>query len=121
MKPTASFIAAILAGSETFVHAFMPHEHRHGHKALGRRADNTTYAYPQNVSYTPSTQVSGVPIFGTHDPVEVATRFIYWKSPKAQFRVVDDFFTSSNGITHVHFKQTANGIDIDNADYTVNV
>jgi hypothetical protein len=40
--------------------------------------------------------------------------------PNAQFRQVSSY-SSRNGVTHVYFKQTANGIDIDTADFNVNV
>lgn len=40
--------------------------------------------------------------------------------PSAQFRQVSSY-SSRNGVTHVYFKQTANGIDIDTADFNVNV
>jgi extracellular elastinolytic metalloproteinase len=39
----------------------------------------------------------------------------------ASYRVVEDHYVGSNGVAHVNFKQTANGIDIDNADINVNV
>lgn len=55
------------------------------------------------------------------DPVEVAKAHLKDKSPDASFRLVDDYYTGSNGITHVRFKQTFNNIDVDNADYNVNV
>ena len=55
------------------------------------------------------------------DPVEVAKALIKDKSPDATFRLVDDHYKGSNGITHVRFKQTFHDIDVDNADYNVNV
>jgi extracellular elastinolytic metalloproteinase len=42
-------------------------------------------------------------------------------APGAEYRIVSDHYIGKNGITHVHFKQTAFGLDIDNADFNVNV
>ncbi|KAI0201601.1 extracellular elastinolytic metallo proteinase [Astrocystis sublimbata] len=53
--------------------------------------------------------------------VETATALIKSVVPGATFRLVEDHYVSSNGIAHVNFKQTAHGIDIDNADFNVNV
>lgn len=55
------------------------------------------------------------------DALEVAKAHVKDKNPDATFRLVDDHYVGSNGITHVRFKQTIHDIDIDNADYTVNV
>jgi len=41
--------------------------------------------------------------------------------PGAQFRLVGDNYVGSNGIAHFYFKQTANDLDIDNADFNVNI
>lgn len=40
--------------------------------------------------------------------------------PGATFRVADNY-VGSNGVAHIYFKQTANGLDIDNGDFNVNV
>jgi extracellular elastinolytic metalloproteinase len=55
------------------------------------------------------------------DYTETAKDLVKLTFPKATFRIVNDYYTGSNGITHVNFKQTANGIDIDNADFNINV
>ncbi|KAM0717776.1 hypothetical protein Q7P37_006108 [Cladosporium fusiforme] len=55
------------------------------------------------------------------DYVDVATALVKDKAPGATFRLVQDHYVGNNGIAHVHFKQTANGLDIDNADFNVNV
>ena len=55
------------------------------------------------------------------NPLDVAKAHVKDKNPDAKFRVVDDHYTGSNGITHIRFKQTMHDIDIDNADYNVNV
>ena len=75
------------------------------------------------------------------DYVDTASELVKSKAPDATFRVVQDHYVGANGIAHVvcinnfstidetftdhhlfqHFKQTANGLDIDNADFNVNV
>ncbi|KAM0661296.1 hypothetical protein ACHAPH_002804 [Verticillium nonalfalfae] len=53
--------------------------------------------------------------------VETATELVKATVPGVTFRVVSDHYVGANGIAHVNFKQTAHGIDIDNADFNVNV
>lgn len=51
---------------------------------------------------------------------DIATELVKETVPGAKFRLVQSY-TGSNGITHVYFRQTANDLDIDNADFNVNV
>ncbi|KAI2617344.1 Fungalysin metallopeptidase-domain-containing protein [Hypomontagnella submonticulosa] len=53
--------------------------------------------------------------------VDTATELVKSVAPGATFRVVDDHYVGNNGIAHVNFKQTAHGLDIDNADFNVNI
>ncbi|KAI0160755.1 extracellular elastinolytic metallo proteinase [Xylariaceae sp. FL1272] len=53
--------------------------------------------------------------------VDTATELVKSVAPDATFRVVDDHYVGSNGVAHVNFKQTANGIDIDKVDFNVNI
>ena len=53
--------------------------------------------------------------------VDSATAVLQSKIPGADFRVVDDHYVGTNGVAHVNFKQTVHGLDIDNADFNVNV
>lgn len=55
------------------------------------------------------------------DYVATATKLVKSTFPNMTFRTVKDHYIGTNGIGHVHFKQTAHGIDIDNADFNVNV
>lgn len=55
------------------------------------------------------------------DYVETATELVKTVASGAQFRLVEDHYVGSDGIAHVYFKQTVHGIDIDNADFNVNV
>lgn len=53
--------------------------------------------------------------------VDTATELVKTIAPGAEFRLVNDHYVGENGIAHVNFKQTAHGLDIDNADVNVNV
>lgn len=49
-----------------------------------------------------------------------ASAFVKSTFPGAEFRMVSNYL-SNNGMGHVAFKQTVHGIDIDTADFNVNV
>lgn len=51
---------------------------------------------------------------------DIATELVKKTAPGAEFRQVESY-TGDNGVTHVYFRQTANDLDIDNADFNVNV
>ncbi|KAI1102688.1 elastinolytic metallo proteinase Mep [Jackrogersella minutella] len=53
--------------------------------------------------------------------VDTATELVKSIAPSATFRLVNDHYVGKNGIAHVNFKQTAHGLDIDNADFNVNI
>ncbi|KAK8084261.1 fungalysin metallopeptidase [Apiospora hydei] len=53
--------------------------------------------------------------------VDTATELVKTIAPGAEFRLVEDHYVGANGIAHVNFKQTAHGLDIDNADVNVNI
>ena len=53
--------------------------------------------------------------------VDTTTELVKKALPGTTFRLVGDHYVGSNGVAHVNFKQTANGLDIDNADFNVNV
>lgn len=74
----------------------------------------------QRSTYVPEGEVSiaRVPSAGG-DYVEVATAHLRSIHPEAEFRQVGDNHVSSSGVGHVYFKQTLNGIDIDDADFNV--
>ncbi|KAG8623001.1 hypothetical protein KVT40_007977 [Elsinoe batatas] len=119
----AILLASLFAAP--FVHAH-PHESVKGH--LARRAvDVNAFRLPQKASYTDSkatpddTAAAGVVRVQAADYVDIATRFLEKTVPGATFRVVGDHYTGDNQVSHVNFKQTANGLDIDNADFNVNV
>ncbi|KAI5859245.1 elastinolytic metallo proteinase Mep [Durotheca rogersii] len=53
--------------------------------------------------------------------VDTATELVKSVAPGATFRLVNDHYVGNNGLAHVNFKQTAHGLDIDNADFNVNI
>lgn len=55
------------------------------------------------------------------DYVQIATDAVKTVAPNASFRLVDDYYVGKKGVAHVNFRQTANDLDIDNADFNVNV
>jgi extracellular elastinolytic metalloproteinase len=74
--------------------------------------------------YINSTQAQGQLSTAALDqasPEMVATDLVKVTIPGATFRLVDDHYVGSNGVAHYYFKQTANDLDIDNADFNVNI
>lgn len=60
--------------------------------------------------------------FSTVDPKEIAINFVSTKlHPTADFIINDCYKSKHNGITHIYFKQTFNGLIVSNADLNVNV
>ena len=53
--------------------------------------------------------------------VETATELVKKVAPNAEFRVGKDHYVGTNGVSHVYFRQTVNGLDVGNANFNVNV
>lgn len=81
---------------------------------LGTKADYSNAGFTAKSSI-----VSSLTKRGTY--LETAQALVKKVAPGAEFRVVDDHYVGSNGVAHVNFKQVAHGLDIDNADFNVNV
>jgi extracellular elastinolytic metalloproteinase len=81
---------------------------------LGTKAD-----YSNAGATTKSTLVASLNKRGTY--LETAEALVKKVAPGSEFRVVDDHYVGSNGVAHVNFKQVLHGLDIDNADFNVNV
>jgi extracellular elastinolytic metalloproteinase len=118
-----SFLLASLASIATFksTHAHPSRSHR----ALGKRGiDLDSYRMDLPVAYTNANDVgadasiSSLTRRGTAE--ETANELVKKVAPGATFRVADNY-VGSNGVSHIYFKQTANGLDIDNGDFNVNV
>ncbi|OAR04526.1 hypothetical protein LLEC1_02496 [Akanthomyces lecanii] len=98
----------------------------HGNGGLCNRGiDVHKYAMPDLAHYSPnyskdkSKRQSDLPRSAT--PVDAALVFVEKTVPSVEFRLAQDHYTSTSGVTHVNFKQTFHGIDIDNADFKVNI
>ncbi|PWY96109.1 extracellular elastinolytic metallo proteinase [Aspergillus sclerotioniger CBS 115572] len=59
--------------------------------------------------------------YGDQIYIETATHLVQSIFPNATFRIVEDDYVGDNGVAHINFRQTIHGIDIDNADFNVNV
>ena len=92
---------------------------------LSKREINLeAFQLPQLTKYVPQDEVPddvSVKLAKRADYTETAKDLVKSTFPKADFRLVSDHYVGSNGIAHVNFKKTVNGIDVDNADFNVNV
>ncbi|KAF2155525.1 extracellular metallo proteinase MEP [Myriangium duriaei CBS 260.36] len=117
-------LLASLLSSASYVAA---HPAQGSSAAIHRRTiDLNTFRLPLKAKYVNSTKIETDPaasavLVRRGDYVDAATQLVKKKFPGSTFRVVNDHYVGTNGIAHVNFKQTANGIDIDNADFNVNV
>lgn len=136
-----SFLLASLASLAT--------QHVYGHpthaaKTLSKRAvDLNAFRQVLETEYANATTVQSDPTIASlnkrADPVDTATELVKatvsqyrihnaririlttGQIPGATFRLVDDHYVGDNGIAHFNFKQTVNDLDIDNADFNVNI
>lgn len=94
--------------------------------SLSRRAiDLDKFRMVVKTEYKNATEVDADPTIPTlrarASPEETATELVSAQAPDAEFRLSTDHYTGKNGVSHFYYKQTANGLDIDNADFNVNV
>lgn len=95
-----------------------------GNGVARREIDLTAFAPPARAVYVNAEGTASkesLKLLRRATYVETASAVVKDTAPNAQFRVVDDHYVGTNGVAHVTFKQTVNGIDIDNADFNVNV
>jgi extracellular elastinolytic metalloproteinase len=102
------------------------HAHPHTSASLSKRAiDLDKFRMVVKTEYKNATEVDADPTIPTlrarATPEETASDLVSAQAPDAQFRLVNDHYTGKNGVSHFYFKQTANGLDIDNADFNVNI
>lgn len=89
-----------------------------------RTVDLNTYRLKETAQYSNKAATSSnkaVRLLKRESYVDTATELVKSVAPGLTFRLVDDHYVGKNGIAHVNFKQTAHGLDIDNADFNVNV
>ncbi|KAI1111427.1 fungalysin metallopeptidase [Nemania sp. NC0429] len=53
--------------------------------------------------------------------VDTATELVKKVTPNAEFRLTKDHYIGTNGVAHVYFRQTVNGLDVGNANFNVNI
>jgi extracellular elastinolytic metalloproteinase len=102
------------------------HPATHARNTLTRRAvDLDSYRLKHGASYKNGAEVVADPNINTlakrASAEDVATDLVQATVPGATFRLVGDSYVGDNGVAHFYFKQTANGLDIDTADFNVNV
>ncbi|KAI0602059.1 Fungalysin metallopeptidase-domain-containing protein [Biscogniauxia sp. FL1348] len=113
-----------LLGASLPVESHPTHTHTYKSSLRRRTVDLNAYRLTQEAEYTNKTATksdSAVGLLKRASYVDTATEVVKKVLPDATFRLVDDHYVGNNGIAHVHFKQTAHGIDIDNADFNVNI
>lgn len=100
------------------------HPHAPVKQGVERRAvDLDAFRLKATASYVAEDEIAQkrLSFAPSSDYVQTATDLVKSVAPDAEFRVVGDHYVGTNGIAHVNFKQTAHGIDIDNADFNVNI
>lgn len=55
------------------------------------------------------------------DFIRIATQQLQEIVSEATFRLIDDYYVGVNGIAHINFRQTIDGIDVDDAHFNVHV
>lgn len=116
----------LLAGALGLPLAVLAHPTHHAHGLQRRTVDLNSFRLHQAAKYINATESSSdvsssFSPFTEQSYVETATQLVKNILPDATFRVVKDHYIGSNGVAHVNFRQTAHGLDIDNADFNVNV
>jgi extracellular elastinolytic metalloproteinase len=97
-----------------------------GKSTLARRAvDLDAYRLKHAATYKNVAEVDSDPSINSlakrASAQDTASDLVEQTVPGATFRLVGDSYVGKNGIAHFYFKQTANGLDIDTADFNVNV
>jgi extracellular elastinolytic metalloproteinase len=90
----------------------------------GRAIDLSAFRLKVEGQYSNVEKTSDIEIpasFNSPGYTETATSLVKTVFPEAEFRLVPDHYIGSNGIGHVVFRQTIHGLDVDNADFNVNV
>lgn len=98
----------------------------HNSRGLSRRAvDLDLFRVKVATSYKNATAVIADPTIPTLErratAEDVAFELVQKVAPDATFRLLDDHYVGSNGIAHFYYTQTVNGLDVDTANFNVNV
>lgn len=120
-----SLILLGLTGLAANVQAHPQRRDPHSADLSRRGLDLEKFRLPEISDYTVSTvakddvEIQAIGKRATY--VETAQALAKKVLPDTEFRVVGDHYVDVDGIAHVNLKQTVHGIDIDNADFNVNV
>lgn len=118
------FLASVI--SLAAIKSTYAHPSPHGSHKLSRRAvDLDSFRLKLATVYKNATEVEADPSIPSlakrASAQDVATELVQATVPDATFRLQNDHYVGTNGVAHFYFKQTANGLDIDTADFNVNV
>ncbi|KFA50369.1 hypothetical protein S40293_10277, partial [Stachybotrys chartarum IBT 40293] len=97
--------------------------HTSSHR-VRRNIDLSQYAFPASSTYQSflgDAQVQLASSGSGSNYTETATGFVRETMPGREFRMLANHYVGKNGIAHIHFKQTINGLDVDNGDFNVNI
>ncbi|KAJ4346004.1 low affinity high capacity ammonium permease [Ascochyta clinopodiicola] len=99
------------------------HPTAHDNSLVSRSIDLNAFRLKATAEYVNASvaESPSVRLRRREDYIETATELVKSIAKGATFRVVGDHYVGTNGIAHVNFKQTAHDLDIDNADFNVNV
>lgn len=119
-----SFLLASLASLSAV--SVYGHPASHTSRSLTRRAvDLDSFRVKAETPYKNATAVQADPnipsIARRASAEDVATELVQNTVPDATFRLLDDHYVGTNGIAHFYYKQTVHGLDVDTADFNVNV
>lgn len=116
------FIAGFLA---TLSIQVLGHHGNRPNSGLNRRAvDLASYRPQPKTKYVNADELRNDPsvrISKRGDYLNTAIEFAKDIGPDVTYRVLDGHYVGTNGIAHVHFRQTIHGIDLENAELSVNV
>lgn len=112
--------ATALLATHVFAHPKSSSTSRSG---LQRRViDLSAFRLKTIPAYSNATVTTSNPsVVKRGDWIDTATALVQKIAPGAEFRLVEDHYVGLNGVAHANFKQTVHGLDIDNADFNVNV
>jgi extracellular elastinolytic metalloproteinase len=119
-----SFLLASLASLATFK-STQAHPAFHNIHGLSKRAvDLDSFRMKLPVAYTNAKEVGSDPSIASitkrANAQDTAEELVKKTAPGATFRLASNY-VGTNGVAHFYFKQTANGLDVDNGDFNVNV
>ncbi|KAH6647704.1 extracellular metallo proteinase MEP [Truncatella angustata] len=120
-----SLLASLVIGATlTLAHPHAAGHHDAYKSGLNKRSlDLNKYRTNANSDYKASSVAKtddSLKVFKRADYVETATGLVKSVHPDAEFRVSNNY-VGTNGISHVYFKQTIHGLDVDNSDFNVNI